>query len=112
MPLRSPYLVKAYSPNTKSTAAPSAFNWITIERCRELAPGIPTGFLTIAGIAPSAALVYAKSHGHDYVLPSVTSLVPAGQGFAGASRLSRAAGSATARARPAPRAGRPEPRLD
>ena len=59
----------------------SSFNWITIERSRELAPEIPTGFLTIAAIAPEAALVYARRHGHEFVLPSVTALVPAGEGF-------------------------------
>jgi glycerophosphoryl diester phosphodiesterase len=61
----------------------SSFNWITIERSRELAPDIPTGFLTIAAIAPAAALVYARDAGHQYVLPSVTALVPAGEAFVG-----------------------------
>jgi glycerophosphoryl diester phosphodiesterase len=59
----------------------SSFNWITIERSRELAPEVPTGFLTIAAIAPAAALVYARDGGHQYVLPSVTALVPAGEAF-------------------------------
>ena len=59
----------------------SSFNWLTIERSRELAPGIPTGFLTIAPIAPAAALVYAQQHGHDYVLPNVAALVAAGEEF-------------------------------
>jgi glycerophosphoryl diester phosphodiesterase len=57
----------------------SSFNWLTIERCKELVPEIPTGFLTIAGVAPSAALVYARRAGHQYVLPHVTSLVAAGR---------------------------------
>jgi glycerophosphoryl diester phosphodiesterase len=61
----------------------SSFNWITIERSRALAPDIPTGFLTIAAIAPAAALVYARDAGHQYVLPSVTALVPAGEAFVG-----------------------------
>jgi len=59
----------------------SSFNWITIERSRELAPEVPTGFLTIAAIAPAAALVYARDHGHDYVLPNVAALVAAGEAF-------------------------------
>src|SRR5207302_789276 len=41
----------------------SSFNWLTIERSRELAPDIPTGFLTIAPIEPRAALVYARGAG-------------------------------------------------
>src|SRR5205823_6124680 len=32
----------------------SSFNWLTIERSRELAPDIPPGFLTIAPIEPRA----------------------------------------------------------
>src|SRR5205807_148881 len=61
----------------------SSFNWLTIERSRELAPEIPTGFLTIAGIAPAAALVYARREGHRYVLPHVAALVEAGGEFVG-----------------------------
>jgi glycerophosphoryl diester phosphodiesterase len=60
----------------------SSFNWLTIERCKELAPGLPTGFLTVAGIAPQAALVYARSARHDYVLPHVAALLEAGEAFA------------------------------
>jgi glycerophosphoryl diester phosphodiesterase len=59
----------------------SSFNWLTIERCRELAPEVPTGFLTIVGIAPEASLVYARQAGHTYVLPHVVSLLEAGEGF-------------------------------
>lgn len=59
----------------------SSFNWLSIERAREVAPGVETGFLTIAGIDPHAALVYARSHGHDYVLPNVEALLPAGESF-------------------------------
>jgi glycerophosphoryl diester phosphodiesterase len=47
----------------------SSFNWLSIERAKELAPDIPTGFITSALIDPWAALVYARSHGHDVVLP-------------------------------------------
>jgi glycerophosphoryl diester phosphodiesterase len=59
----------------------SSFNWLTIERSKELAPEIATGFLTIAGVAPSASLVYVKGAGHQYVLPHVASLVEAGESF-------------------------------
>jgi glycerophosphoryl diester phosphodiesterase len=59
----------------------SSFNWITIERCQELAPGVPTGFLTIAAIDPHAALVYARRHGHDFVLPQSHALLQAGSPF-------------------------------
>jgi glycerophosphoryl diester phosphodiesterase len=59
----------------------SSFNWITIERSRELAPDLPTGFLTIGAIDPQAALVYAVRHGHDFVLPQSTALLQAGRPF-------------------------------
>lgn len=47
----------------------SSFNWLTIERCRQVAPGIETGFLTVAGIEPLAALDYARTAGHAWILP-------------------------------------------
>ena len=59
----------------------SSFNWLTIERARELAPEVMTGFLTIAAVDPWAALVYARSHGHDFVLPQGPALAAAGAGF-------------------------------
>jgi glycerophosphoryl diester phosphodiesterase len=59
----------------------SSFNWLTIERARELAPEAMTGFLTIAAIDPWAALVYARAHGHDFVLPQGPALVAAGADF-------------------------------
>jgi glycerophosphoryl diester phosphodiesterase len=59
----------------------SSFNWLSIERVRELAPDLPTGFLTIGAIDPWAALVYAKSHGHSYVLPQSPALFEAGGEF-------------------------------
>lgn len=51
-----------------------SFNWLSIEKVRELDPAIPTGFLTIAPIDPWAALVYARSNGHAYVLPQAPAL--------------------------------------
>ena len=59
----------------------SSFNWITIERCRELAPDVATGFLTLAGIEPSAGLDYSAAAGHAFVLPAVPALVQAGPAF-------------------------------
>ncbi len=59
----------------------SCFNWLTIERSKELAPDVPTGFLTIAAIDPNAALVYARQHGHEFVLPQTPALLEAGRGF-------------------------------
>ena len=57
----------------------SSFNWLTIERCKHLAPELPTGFLTIAAIDAHAALVYARSNGHDFVLPQTPALLEAGE---------------------------------
>ena len=59
----------------------SSFNWLTIERCKQLAPEIPTGFLTIAAIDAHAALVYARRNGHDFVLPQTPALLQAGRDF-------------------------------
>ncbi|MFN2543497.1 MAG: glycerophosphodiester phosphodiesterase [Actinomycetota bacterium] len=59
----------------------SSFNWLTIERSRQLAPDIPTGFLTIAGIAPAASLVYVLREGHEYVLPHIAAILDAGEAF-------------------------------
>jgi glycerophosphoryl diester phosphodiesterase len=59
----------------------SSFNWLTIERCRELAPGALTGFLTIAAVDAWAALVYVRHHGHDFVLPQTPAVLSAGEAF-------------------------------
>jgi glycerophosphoryl diester phosphodiesterase len=59
----------------------SSFNWLTIERSKELAPDVPTGFLTIAAIDPDAGLVYARQHGHEFVLPQTPALIEAGRRF-------------------------------
>ena len=58
-----------------------SFNWLSIERVRELEPTIPTGFLTVAGIDPSASLTYVKSKGHSLVLPHVVALLSADEAF-------------------------------
>lgn len=59
----------------------SSFNWLTIERCREVAPEVRTGFLTIAPVDAWAALVYVRHRGHDFVLPQTPALVEAGEPF-------------------------------
>lgn len=59
----------------------SSFNWLTIERSKVLAPDVPTGFLTIGAIDPSAALVYARQAGHDFVLPQAPALLASGEAF-------------------------------
>jgi glycerophosphoryl diester phosphodiesterase len=59
----------------------SSFNWLTIERSKELAPDLPTGFLTVATIDPMAALVYAGRAGHEFVLPQAPALLEAGEAF-------------------------------
>ncbi len=58
-----------------------SFNWLSIERVRELEPGIPTGFLTVAAIDPWASLTYVKAKGHSLALPHVVSLDGAGPEF-------------------------------
>ena len=59
----------------------SSFNWLTIERSKELAPDVATGFLTIGPVDPRAALDYARQHGHEFVLPQAYALLEAGEGF-------------------------------
>jgi glycerophosphoryl diester phosphodiesterase len=59
----------------------SSFNWLTIERARELDPSIPTGLLTTADVDPGAALEYAKGHGHTYLLPQASAVLEAGERF-------------------------------
>ena len=59
----------------------SSFNWITIERSRELTSEVPTGFLTIGPVDAYAAFVYVRQRGHDFVLPQTTALLPAGEAF-------------------------------
>lgn len=65
----------------EGTVLVSSFNWLSIERARELLPGALTGFLTIGAIDPRAALVYARSRGHDYVLPHVEALLGVGADY-------------------------------
>jgi glycerophosphoryl diester phosphodiesterase len=59
----------------------SSFNWLSIERVRDLAPDVMTGFLTSPAIDPRAGLVYARAKGHAFVLPHAYALVDAGEAF-------------------------------
>jgi glycerophosphoryl diester phosphodiesterase len=58
-----------------------SFNWLSIERVRDLEPSVPTGFLTVAGIDPWASLTYVKAKEHSLALPHVVALQSAGQEF-------------------------------
>jgi glycerophosphoryl diester phosphodiesterase len=58
-----------------------SFNPRSVEASRAIAPGVPTGFLATAPVEPSEALAYAAGAGHDLVLPSARSLIPAGPSF-------------------------------
>lgn len=59
----------------------SSFNWLAIERIQELDGAISTGFLTSAAVDPRAALVYARSRRHAFVLPQSPALFGAGEAF-------------------------------
>ncbi len=59
----------------------SSFNWVTVERSKQLAPHIPTGFLTVAAIDPRSALAHVREAGHRFLLPQVGALLEAGEGF-------------------------------
>jgi glycerophosphoryl diester phosphodiesterase len=59
----------------------TSFNWLTIERSRELAPDVATGFLSIAPVDAWAALLYVRQHGHGFVLPQTPAVLAAGADF-------------------------------
>jgi glycerophosphoryl diester phosphodiesterase len=59
----------------------SSFNGLTLQRCRELAPELPTGFLAAVAIDPMSALAYSRQTGIDFLLPQVESLLEAGPRF-------------------------------
>jgi len=67
----------------------SSFNGLTLQRCRELAPELPTGFLAAAAIEPMSALTYAHQAGHQFLLPQAESLLEAGLGFVEKSHASK-----------------------
>jgi glycerophosphoryl diester phosphodiesterase len=59
----------------------SSFNWLSIERVRQMAPDVATGFLTAAAMDPRAALRYVIEQNHLFVLPHVRALSEAGEAF-------------------------------
>ncbi len=59
----------------------TSFNWLSLERVRELAPDIPTGVVTNAAFDAASALAYASRKGHAWVLPELPALMAAGEGF-------------------------------
>jgi glycerophosphoryl diester phosphodiesterase len=58
-----------------------SFNPRSIGASRSIAPHVPTGFLTTEPVPPRDALAHARREGHEMVLPSVTSLLGAGDEF-------------------------------
>jgi glycerophosphoryl diester phosphodiesterase len=58
-----------------------SFNPRSIGASRSIAPQVPTGFLTTERVPPGDALAHARQEGHEMVLPSVTSLLGAGDAF-------------------------------
>jgi glycerophosphoryl diester phosphodiesterase len=65
----------------RGTVLVSSFNWLSIERIREIEPDLPTGFLSTAAVDAGAALVYVLSRGHAFVLPQAPALIEAGEEF-------------------------------
>jgi glycerophosphoryl diester phosphodiesterase len=59
----------------------SSFNWLSIDRARQLAPDLPTGFITSAAIDPNDALDYARANRHGFVLPQAPGILKAGRAF-------------------------------
>lgn len=60
----------------------SSFSPASIAHSRGLRPDVPTGLLTEYEVDAEEALARATSHGHPWVLPFVSRVVDAGQGFA------------------------------
>jgi glycerophosphoryl diester phosphodiesterase len=56
----------------------SSFNPLSIAASKRLRPEVPTGLLTEYGVDAEAALAYAASEGHDWVLPFVEKVRAAG----------------------------------
>ncbi len=60
----------------------SSFNPLSLTRVRAAAPDISTGLLTEFSVDADAALTFAASEGHAWVLPFVGKVREAGDGFA------------------------------
>ncbi len=58
-----------------------SFNPASLGASKELAPDVPTGFLTTEHLPPREALAHAAGAGHEMLLPGTRSLIPAGPGF-------------------------------
>jgi glycerophosphoryl diester phosphodiesterase len=65
----------------RGTVLLSSFNWLSIERVKSMDADLATGFLTTAAFDPNEALDYARSKGHDFVLPQEPAVVGAGRAF-------------------------------
>jgi glycerophosphoryl diester phosphodiesterase len=59
----------------------SSFNPRSIAHCRALRPDVPTGLLTWFDVDADDALAQATGQGHLWVLPFVTKVLDAGDGF-------------------------------
>ena len=60
----------------------SSFNPASIAHSRSLRPEVPTGLLTEYGVDADEALDRAATEGHPWVLPFVSKVLEAGDGFA------------------------------
>lgn len=60
-----------------------SFNPRSIEVSKEIAPGVPTGFLTTEPFSPREALAHAAPAGHEMLLPRASLLLAAGETFVG-----------------------------
>jgi glycerophosphoryl diester phosphodiesterase len=58
-----------------------SFDPATIGASKQLAPDVPTGFLTTERVPVDDALGFAAAQGHELVLPGTHALVPAGEAF-------------------------------
>ena len=61
----------------------SSFNPLSIATSRRLRPEVPTGLLTEYGVDAEAALTFAATQGHPWVLPYAGKVRQAGPGFPG-----------------------------
>jgi glycerophosphoryl diester phosphodiesterase len=59
----------------------SSFNPASIAHSRALRPDVPTGLLTSYDVDADEALTRAMSQGHPWVLPFVSKVLDAGEGF-------------------------------
>jgi glycerophosphoryl diester phosphodiesterase len=60
----------------------SSFNPASIAHCRKLRPDVPTGLLTEYEVDADEGLARARADGHPWVLPFVSKVLDAGEGFA------------------------------